>query len=116
MRDLTRKRLRQGVIISKMVRGNVLHPESPSKNGRNPKQKICSDFGRIDFVQHLMPLARVEMMRDIREACATIAAHEEPKALQLLANGVFAAGKEVNGQCAPNRAKPPGIGQFRSGG
>src|SRR5260221_5444723 len=63
-----------------------------------------------------MPPARIEMMQDVREPCATIATHEEPKALQLLAHGVFAAGKEVNGQCAPYRAKAAGIGQFRSGG
>src|SRR5258708_7133499 len=91
-------------------------PNSPSKNGRNPKQKICPDFDGIDFVQHLMPPTRIEMMRDVREACATIATHEDPRALQLPAHGVFAAGKEVNGQCARYRAKVAGIGQFRSGG
>ena len=88
----------------------MLHPESPSKNGRNPKQEICSDFGGIDFIQHFMPPARIEMMRDIRETFATIAIHEEPNPFQLLAHGVFAAGKEVNGQRAPYRAKAVGIG------
>ncbi|MDB6039013.1 MAG: hypothetical protein JWM99_2854 [Verrucomicrobiales bacterium] len=56
------------------------------------------------------------MVREVREACATIAAHEYPKALQSLAYGVVAAGKEVNWQRAPHPAKAAGIGQLRSGG
>src|SRR6266436_5844269 len=88
------KRPKAGRDSSKAYWGRKrLLPNSPSKNRRNPKQKIYSDFDGIDFVEHLMPPARIEMMRDVREACATIAIHEDPKALQLPAHGVFAAGK-----------------------
>ena len=91
-------------------------PDSPLQHRGYPKQQVCPDFILVDFVEHLMSSARIEMMRDVRETCATIATHEDPKALQLLAHRVVAAGKEVNGQCAPYRSKAAGIGQLRSGG
>src|SRR5882724_5732186 len=95
---------------------SVVEIDSPLQHRGYPKQQVCPDFIRINLIQHLMPSARIEMMRDVRETCATIATHEDPKALQLLAHGVFTAGKEVNGQCAPYRSKAAGIGQLRSGG
>ncbi len=78
------------------VSTTALEPE-PTCRLSYPKQQVRPDFIRINLIQHLMPSAMIEMVRDVRNPCAPIATHERPKTLQLLAHGVFAAGKEVNG-------------------
>lgn len=81
------------ILLKREAADATRRDDSPLQHGGYPKQEICSDFIRINLIQHLMPPAGIEMMRDVRGACATIATHEDPKAPQLLAHGVFAAGK-----------------------
>ena len=89
---------------------------SPVQQGGYPKQQVSPDFLRIKFIQHLVPTSRIEMMGEVRQPCPTIAIHQDSKALQALAHGIVAAGKEVDWQAATYPAKPAGISQLRSGG
>ena len=75
-----------------------------------------SNLATVQFIEHFVPPSFVKIVGDIADSCATIAAHEDPKALQLLAHGIFAAGKEIHWQTRPYFGRRIRVGQpCRSG-
>ena len=71
----------------------------------NPVEHSFPDFDPVDLIKHFVSSASIEFVRDIRDARFSIALNEESDSLELLANGIFAAGKNINGQVTPDFAQ-----------
>src|SRR6185503_2223618 len=80
----------------------------------NPKDQIRDDFAAVGFVEHFMSSSGVKMMRDICDARFLITLHEKTNALQLQANWVFTAGKQIDRQVRSNSMQVARVGEFTS--
>jgi len=64
----------------------------------DPAKHVGYDFVTVDFVQHFVASTRIKVMRDVVDASVAIARYEDLYPFKLLANRIFTAGKQVNGQ------------------
>jgi hypothetical protein len=77
---------------------------------KDPVKQASPDFAPVDLVEHFVPSTGVEIVGDIRDVCFVIKLNQNPDSFELLAHGIFAAGKKVDRQVAAYLAKIGRIG------
>src|SRR5262245_11550128 len=96
---------------------NFVRAKAPCANAvslqysRDPANQACSDFVTVELIEHFVPSTAVEVVRDVVNARLSIAGRQDLDAYELLADGIFASRKQVDGQVAPDLAKTDRIRQ-----
>ena len=81
--------------------------------GNDPVQQMSADLAAVDLIEHFVPAARVEIVRNVGDARLAIPVHQDADALELLAHWIVTAGKQVDGKIAADPAKTNRIGHAR---
>ncbi len=58
----------------------------PLQHRRDPAKKIGAYFDTVDLIEHLVPSAGIEIMRDVLDANCTVALDQDSKSFQPLAH------------------------------
>jgi hypothetical protein len=80
-----------------------------------PVEQVSSDFVAVDLVEHFVSSARVEMVRDVSNACRAVTIYKGLHSAELLAHGVVAAREQVDRQTGTYPPKVGQVGQSRRG-
>src|SRR5271163_3022349 len=81
----------------------------------NPAEQAGLDLASVDLVQHFVSTARIEIESDVAQPGIAVAANQCVESPQLLPNGVFASGEQIDRQIAADLAKCGRIVQLRRG-
>ena len=82
------------------------------KNPEDPRKKICTDLITIDPVEHFVSSTRITIMGDINDTRCAISREKDPHGFELVADGILAARKYIDGQIVADLAKTDRIGQL----
>src|SRR5712664_289032 len=79
----------------------------------NPIEQAGLDLAPVDLVQHLVSTARIKIEGDVAQPGIAVAANQCVESPQLLPDGVFASGEQIDRQIAADLAECDRIGQPR---
>src|SRR5262249_8727213 len=82
----------------------------------DPGNEPLPDLVTVGLVEHFVASAGVETSGDVAEARLAVAVHKELDPREVLAHGILAARKEIDGQVAADSAEADWIGQSFRGG
>ena len=71
------------------------------------------DLPAVGLVQHLVSATRIEIERDVAQPGIAVAANQCVESPQLLPDGVFASGEQIDREIAPDLAECDRIAQSR---
>src|SRR6266403_783233 len=77
----------------------------------NPAEQAGLDLASVDLVQHLVSTARIKVEGDVAQPGIAAAANQCLESPQLLPNGVFASGEQIDRQIAADLAECDRIAQ-----
>ena len=63
----------------------------------DPPKQTRSDFAAVDLIEHFVSSTGVEIVGDVVYARFVIALYQDLDSFELLAHGIFAARKQVDG-------------------
>ena len=75
--------------------------------------RIANHLPPVDLVQHLVPTARIKIEGDVAQAGIAVAANQCMESPQVLPDGVFASGEQIDRQIAADLAEGDRIVQTR---